>query len=41
MIDQFFIEEEGPDRDWQKYEYDVLQDDDREELVVDEWDEED
>ena len=29
MIDQFFTEEEGPDRDWQKYDdYDMFGEDD-------------
>jgi hypothetical protein len=36
MIEQFFTEEEGPDRDWQRQEHDVFVIEDREELVVDE-----
>ena len=37
MIEQFFTEEEGPDRDWQKYDYDVFQEDDRDELADEDW----
>jgi hypothetical protein len=33
MIDQFFTEVEGPDRDWQDYE--IVEDNDRQELLID------
>ena len=39
MIDQFFTEEEGPDRDWQKYDdYGLLDEDDLPlELTILQW----
>ena len=36
MIDQFFTEVEGPDRDWQD-DYDVFGEEDRSELRIEQW----
>ncbi len=35
MIEQFFKDVEGPDRDWQDQEYEIYED--RQELIVDDW----
>ena len=34
MLEQFFTEVEGPDRDWQRYEDDLFADDARDELIL-------
>ena len=34
MIEQFFTEIEGPDRDWQEEDYDVFADEDRSVLII-------
>ncbi len=34
MIEQFFTEVEGPDRDWMKDDYDRFNDEDRQELII-------
>jgi hypothetical protein len=34
MIEQFFTEIEGPDRDWQYEDYDMYEDRDRPELIM-------
>lgn len=34
MLEQFFIEVEGPDRDWQRYEDDLFADDACDELIL-------
>ena len=35
MIEQFFKDVEGPDRDWQDQEYEIYED--RQELIVENW----
>jgi hypothetical protein len=35
MIDQFFMAEEGPDRDWSDSDFNMLLDEDRDALIID------
>ncbi len=37
MIEQFFTEIEGPDRDWLSEDYDECSDEDRQELIIESW----